>query len=300
MKILVTGASGLLGYEFCRQLTHSGHEVWAVDNHSRSEVIPPCSNWTQADLTNPATLADLPRDFNFIYHYSAINGTKNFYERPNAVMTNNMIGDFNVFELARQQTNLQRLVYASSSEVVSGSTITPVPEQQDITIQDIHNARWSYRLPKICAENYLANSDLPWLALRYFNVYGSQSKPGHFVADQILKIQRGVFEIIGANETRSFCHVTDAVQASVYLAEHVAGIVVNVGNDAEITIADAAQIIAESLGHAQPTWTHRPGLAGSTANRRPDISKLRLLVPDYYPRDFRAGMQEVIANGAWR
>jgi nucleoside-diphosphate-sugar epimerase len=51
-KILITGASGLLGTEFCKQLKDAGHEVWAVDNHSRSTTIPPCDHWVKMDLLN--------------------------------------------------------------------------------------------------------------------------------------------------------------------------------------------------------------------------------------------------------
>ena len=43
-KILVTGGSGLLGRELVKQLTESHHEVWVVDNHSRSKVVPDCAN----------------------------------------------------------------------------------------------------------------------------------------------------------------------------------------------------------------------------------------------------------------
>jgi hypothetical protein len=189
MKILVTGASGLLGTEICRQLKHDKKNVvWAMDNHSRSSTIPPCDKFIDVDLTaGDVAYADLPVDFDYIYHYGAINGTKNFYERPNQVLWNNMVGDFNVFEFAGMNKQLKKLVYASSSEVVSDDPVSPVAEHTDITINNIHNARWSYRLPKICAENYLANSNLPYVMIRYFNVYGDNSKAGHFLADQIEK-----------------------------------------------------------------------------------------------------------------
>ena len=301
MKILVTGASGLLGYELCQQLRDQQHEVWAVDNLSRGKVTPPCDQWIEADLTNgPGLAGQLPRDFDYIYHYGAINGTKNFYERPNQVMHNNMTGDFNMFAMAMWQTQLKKFVYASSSEVVSGDPVSPVPEHTDITIQDIHNARWSYRLPKICAENFLANNqDFDWVAARYFNVYGSQSKPGHFVADQISKIKKNIFEIMGADETRSFCHVQDAVRATIFCAEHASREVINIGNDREINIDRAAQIIASAMNRADAGWSILPGMSGSTPNRRPDISRLRSIMPDYDPMSFEDGIQEVIANGDW-
>jgi UDP-glucose 4-epimerase len=302
MKTLVTGASGLLGYELCRQLKNIGHEVWAVDNLSRGKLTPPCDQWITADLTDGSSLGNqLPTNFDYIYHYGAINGTKNFYERPNQVMYNNMVGDFNMFAIAMRQTSLKKFIYASSSEIVSGDPVSPVPEQIDITLKDIHNPRWSYRLPKICSENFLANNrDFDWVAVRYFNIYGSQSKPGHFVADQIIKQKSGKFEIMGADETRSFCHVQDAMRATIFCGETISSQVINVGNDREILIQDAANIIAGALGLQDISWTLIPGLAGSTTNRRPDITKLREIMPDYCPMSFESGMKEVIDNGDWQ
>lgn len=297
MKILVTGASGLLGTEICRQLKQDpNNEVWAVDNHSRSDTFPACDFWLVADLTNPDSFQNFPRDFDYIYHYAAINGTKNFYDKPNQVLTNNFVGDVNVFEFAEECKNLTRLVYASSSEVVSDDPVTPTPEHTDITIKNIHNARWSYRLAKITSENYLANSGLPWVVLRYFNIYGEGSKAGHFVADQIAKIDRGVFEIIGGDETRSFCYIEDAVSATIHCANTVQQKVVNIGNDAEISIFQAANIMAKAMGHESPNWQHQPGRSGSTTTRRPSIDQLKSIMPEYRPRSFAEGIQKIITN----
>ena len=296
MKILVTGASGLLGTEICRQLKHDKKNVvWAMDNHSRSSTIPPCDKFIDVDLTaGDVAYADLPVDFDYIYHYGAINGTKNFYERPNQVLWNNMVGDFNVFEFAGMNTQLKKLVYASSSEVVSDDPQTPVKENLDITIKGIHNPRWSYRLPKVCSENFLTNSKLPYVIFRYFNVYGAGSKAGHFLADQIEKIRNGVFEVVGPEETRSFCHVEDAVRATIHMSRAVECTLLNIGNDREITIMEAAQTIARVMGHTDPVWITTPGKAGSTPNRRPDIGKLRSVLKDYRPRTFEQGVQEII------
>ena len=294
-KILVTGASGLLGTEFCRQLKAAGHEVWALDNHSRSSSIPPCDQFVSADLTVAMVYEALPTDFDYIYHYGAINGTTNFYERPNEVLKTNFVSDLNVFEFASQCPNLKRIVYASSSEVVSDDPTSPVAENTDITIKNIHNARWSYRLAKITSENYLSNSTLPYVMLRYFNVYGENSKKGHFLGDQIDKIKNGIFTVIGAQETRSFCHVSDAIRASIYVAETVNRELVNIGNDREITIGNAVQVIAAELGHPDAVFEQLPSKAGSVANRRPDITKLRLIMPNYEPMSFEQGIRSILS-----
>jgi UDP-glucose 4-epimerase len=296
MKILVTGASGLLGTEICRQLkSEDGYEVWAVDNHSRSTTVPPCDKFLELDLTNGANFEQLPKDFDYIYHYAAINGTKNFYERPNQVMWTNMCTDFNMFEFAILcKDTLKKFVYASSSEVVSDDAQSPVKENLDITIRGIHNARWSYRLPKVCSENFLTNSEIPYVIFRYFNVYGTDSKAGHFLADQIAKIKNGVFEVVGPEETRSFCHVEDAVRASIHCSRAVERTLINIGNDREITIMEAAQTIATAMGYPNPTWITTPGKAGSTPNRRPDIGKLKGVLRDYRPKTFEDGVKEII------
>jgi UDP-glucose 4-epimerase/UDP-glucuronate decarboxylase len=297
-KILITGASGLLGTEFCRQLKEAGHEVWALDNHSRSTSIPPCDHWLKMDLLAKDSFAgfsQLPKDFDYIYHYGAINGTTNFYKMPNKVLENNFVSDINIFNFAKKCSNLKRLVYASSSEVVADDPVSPVTENADVFVKDIHNARWSYRLAKITSENFLANSELPYVMIRYFNVYGENSKQGHFLGDQINKIKNGVFSVIGSHETRSFCHVSDAIRASIYVAENSDRVLVNIGNDREISIGDAVRVIATELGHPDAVFEELPSMPGSVANRCPDLTKLREIMPDYNPLSFEEGIRQILS-----
>jgi len=294
MKCLVTGASGLLGHEICRQLKNSDNQVWAIDNGFRSNLKPPCDVFIQDNLAD--CLDTLPLDFDVIYHMAAINGTDYFYSMPLTVLANNLNCDLKLFGWAEKCTSLTCLVYASSSEVVAGSTENGIPEKTTVTIDNIHNARWSYRLPKIVAENYLANSNLPWMIVRYFNVYGPLSKSGHFVADQISNQTKGVFKVIGPQETRSFCFVNDAIHATIALTGKANGQIVNVGSDEEIPILDAAKIISESLNIVDPTWVLLPGRSGSSLKRVPDISLLKTLLPTYQCRSFRQGIQQTVQS----
>ena len=291
-KILITGGAGLFGRELCRQLKKAGNEVWVIDNHSRSSGIPDCDKFIEADLVDDSTFNLIPNDFDYIYHYGAINGTTNFYDKPNEVLSKNFIADIKTFEFATTCPNLIRVVYASSSEIPSGEP-SPVPEVLDIKINNIHNARWSYRLAKITSENYLANSPLPYVMIRYYNVYGADDGPGHFLPDQIAKMKQGIFEIIGGDETRSFCHVEDAMEASIYCAENANNVLVNIGSDTEIVIDYAANVIANTLGYA-PDWKQIPSKPGSTKTRRPDITKLRSIMPHFNPRSFEEGIRQIL------
>lgn len=296
MKVLVTGACGLLGSEICHQLSDKDIIVHAVDNLSRGFDRPSCDCFYNLDLSDPISFNELDDDYDVIYHYAAINGTSNFYERPNDVLRINTLIDLNVFNFANSFDNKPLVVYASSSEIVAGDKNDALDESVDVTIEDITNARWSYRLVKIMSENYLANSNLNYIIFRYFNVYGSRSKPGHFVADQLEKIQKGTFSLIGSNETRSFCHVSDAVDATMYCSSKSLNEIINIGNDCEIKIIDAANIIAQVLGVDAKDihWEHINGRSGSTQRRLPDINKLRKMYPEYKPMCFKDGMKKSI------
>lgn len=291
VKILVTGACGLLGHELCEQLTDLGHDVVGLDDLSRGQNRPRCSRLILETLSIATTL---DKDFDMIYHFAARNGTSYFYDANNALINNNIEGDLAIFRHALTCDRLQALIYASSSEVVAGSP-APQTESTDLVIKDLHNARWGYRLCKMLSENYLANSNIPWVIVRFFNVYGEHSMSGHFVYDIVQKIKRHQFELIGADELRCYCHVEDAVNAVIGVSQRI-GHTVNIGHNEPITARDAANIIAATLGYHQVHWKPLPGRPGSALTRIPDLSVLHRLLPEWRPRDFRTGITSIITG----
>jgi nucleoside-diphosphate-sugar epimerase len=222
---------------------------------------------------------------------AAVNGTSNFYNDPNYTLSNNVQLDLAVFEFAKKQKS--KLIYASSSEVVSDSEKIPTTEESDVFIKNIHNPRWSYRLPKILAENYLSNSDLDYVIVRFFNVYSEDSQSGHFVHDLVKKIREGDFSLIGADETRSFCYVKDAVDALINISILSSKELVNIGHDQEIKISNAANIIANTLGYTDIKWLLLDSRKGSVSRRCPDISKLKTIYKEYKPRSFLQVINEI-------
>jgi len=282
-KILITGASGLIGREMCNQLS-SLHDVTAVDNNQRFVGYqPPGCNFIKSNLVEYLQHAN--NNFDIVYHLAATNGTKYFYSQPNDVLRNNVTLDLEMFRFVESNPAC-KLVYASSSEVMAGATVFPTPELTDIAISNIHNPRWSYMLPKVLAENYLFNSNIDFLIIRFFNVYSEHTGSGHFLKDIVDKIQNKNFELIGSDETRSFCYVSDAVDAVIKISDS-SRCVVNVGSDEELRIIDAANIIANALGESNVIWTTKPGLTGSAKNRRPDITELKRLLPTFSPKSFK-------------
>jgi len=289
-KILITGACGLIGRELCNQLSLH-HDVTAVDNNQRfRDYTPKNCIYVRSNLSE--YLEQTRNTFDIIYHLAATNGTKYFYSQPNDVLRNNVTLDLSIFKFAESNPKC-KLIYASSSEVVSGSYIFPTPEIVDITIGNLHNPRWSYMLPKMLAENYLFNSPIDFLIIRFFNVYSEHSGQGHFFKDIVEKIKNENYELIGSTETRSFCYVEDAVDAMIKIS-NVSGQVVNIGSDEEIKIVDAANLIAQRLGIKNINWITKDSLPGSTSRRTPDIEKLKSYYPEFKPRSFKTIIDKIL------
>jgi nucleoside-diphosphate-sugar epimerase len=293
-KVLITGASGLIGRELCQQLSQQGYYVVGVDNNFRFDFVPNCSEYIVAEITD--YLSTRTNTFDYIFHMGNINGTSYFYDIPTQLIESNIKADFEVFNYVKQNPNC-KLIYASSSEVVAGTSNYPTVEETDITIKDIHNPRWSYRLGKLVGENYLTNSDLNYLIIRFFNVYSEYSGTGHFVRDIINKLDNNDYTLTGADETRSFCYVSDAVDALINIKD-VSNKVINVGSDEEITILDAANIIANAKGIQNINWYFKNGLYGSVKRRNPDVSTLKNHYPGFKPTLFKDAIMELFHTTA--
>lgn len=294
MTILVTGAAGLIGTELCKQLVHKGHKVIAIDNMSRSGEIPKCHQFYHEDLCNSLKFLESVQDsVEVIYHLAAINGTSNFYERPNEVLSNNIKSDLNIFKFAEDCKNLKKIFYASSSEVMSH--VGFCQESNSLIIDDVSNPRYSYKISKIASENYLHNSDLPWVIIRYFNVYGPETKSGHFVYDQIQNHKNQIFKVIGPDETRCYTYIEDAIDATIEFSNICSiGEVVNIGSSEELSSLEATKIISESMGYSLLEYQLLPGLKGSPQKRKPDLTKLLKYYPKYSPIKFREGIRKVL------
>lgn len=294
MNILVTGSAGLIGTELCIQLVEQGHKVFAVDNMSRSDKIPKCHEFYCEDLSDSLEfLKPIQESIDIIYHLSAINGTSNFYERPNEVLSNNIRSDLNIFKFAEECPNLKKFFYASSSEVMSHED--SCDESKHIVIDDISNPRYSYKIAKIASENYLHNSKLPWVIIRYFNVYGSETKAGHFVYDQIQNHKDNIFKVIGPDETRCYTHVQDAIVATIKISDICSSqVTINIGSFEELTSLEATKIISESMGYSFINYVLIPGLSGSPKRRKPDLTQLLKYYPEYSPVTFQKGIKKVL------
>src|SRR5262249_40070572 len=168
-RALITGGAGFIGCHLARRLLAGGHRVALLDDFSRGVhdgelrelTSRPEVRLIECNLLDPTATAELARAeadrFEVIVHLAAIIGVANVLDRPYAVLRDNVAMLAHVVELGRRQAGLQRLLFASTSEVYAGTLRhfhlpVPTPEASPLALTDLEHPRTSYMLSKIYGE----------------------------------------------------------------------------------------------------------------------------------------------------
>jgi UDP-glucose 4-epimerase len=296
-RVLVTGAAGFLGFYIARLSSEAPDtEVICVDNFVRGEEDKLYRELTaranvervDIDLNDQVAVRALPEDVDLIFHMAALNGTQNFYERPFEVLKCCTLPTIHLIDRYGPTRRVKRFVYAGSSEAYASTVARfgwPIPTAEDVplSIDDVFNSRWSYGCSKMHGEVATINGcrqfGMPFTIIRYHNAYGPRMGDKHVVPDFLMRARRGVFELYGHEDTRSFIYADDAARATLALAgaESASGEIVNVGGDKEIRIADLAKMMMKVCGFEGEIVLH-PSPSGSVKRRAPELGRLRALI----------------------
>jgi nucleoside-diphosphate-sugar epimerase len=300
-KVVVTGAAGFIGSFLSERLLQEGYSVIGLDNlfrgkeeniHSLKNRYPQRFNFVRADIARKEEISKgVFEDATAVFHYAAINGTQHFYERPLDVLHVNLNGTLNVIEAATDSRSIEKIVFASSSEVYGEPRLIPTKETEPCVIPDMNNPRHSYSLSKMAGENYLLwaakQRGIHYLILRIFNTYGPRmdtSSYGQVIPEFIRKLYFDPeFTIIGdGRQLRSFCYVQDNIELTLRAFAKVEDEILNVGNSDEITMLELAALM-HTLAEKPFRYRLVQGRAGDILRRSPDISKI-LSLTGYQPR----------------
>lgn len=295
MTTLITGASGFIGSALAASFSPSDGVV-LVD--ARDPVSTHGHDFLRCDLRDHDAVSRLP-DAEVVYHLSAHNNTSHFYSMPFTVADNSLTPTVN---LLRRYSRSARFVYSSSSEVYAGAVTLglaglPTPETDVAVVDGIGNPRWSYAGSKLMGEILVhaahAEMGMPYLILRYHNVYGP-GQVGHFIPEYVDRLRRGDDTLPGADQTRAFLYIDDAVRLTRMLAEHASDDTINVGCPTETSIGHVAGMIRGMLGMPRdPIVTDAPN--GSVGRRVADVSKMLGLVGEFEFTDLAKGLRLTLA-----
>jgi nucleoside-diphosphate-sugar epimerase len=237
----------------------------------------------ESDLNLIQSLNSLPADPSAVFALAALNGTSRFYTNPWMVLTGSLLPTLNIIE--KYKTSVP-IVYSSSSEVYAStvehfSGLVPTPETISPSLGNIHNPRWSYAGAKMLGEIALNAASIEYglrgSIVRYHNVYGPNMGLDHFVPDFIARAKNNIREITGADNTRSFIYISDAIEGTIAAARMASTEVpiYHLGTSDEITIKDAAIKILRLMGQPTEDLKVLDAPEGSVARRCPDISKAK-------------------------
>lgn len=181
MKILVCGASGLIGPSVVRQLLAAGHEVVALDINLNPQKLPPQERLSLrrgdvtalADLLSVAKETGAQRLINLAYILPPESESN-----PRLSLRVNLLGMSNCFETARL-LELDRVVYASSVAAYGDQANygeRPVTEDDPCYPLSLYGAAKHFN--DLTAARYAENYGLDVVGLRIATVFGYGRETG--------------------------------------------------------------------------------------------------------------------------
>lgn len=278
MKYLITGAAGFIGMALAERLRAQGHEVVSTDNGwrygNRGTLSVDVTQYEEVKAVMALTKPD------GVFHLAAINGTRNFYERPAEVLEVGLLGILNVVR-AMEYEGTKKLWVASSSEVyqsVEGKANESVP----FSCPDPLNPRYSYAVSKMASEVVAVNSKVEEVYIvRPHNVYGPNCGEQHVIPQFIRRAQghrKGTpFLVQGdADQSRAFCYIDDFLDG----LDRVVGRgrnreIYHIGTEDERSIASIARDVCRGVCGYDVELTFGEGARGGPPRRCPDTAKLQ-------------------------
>ncbi|NEU76061.1 NAD-dependent epimerase/dehydratase family protein [Hassallia byssoidea VB512170] len=304
-KVIVTGAAGFIGSQLAETLLKQGDEVIGIDEFNdyydpalkRKNVAHlhwfPGFELIEGNIQflNWQTLL---KDVEVVYHQAAQAGVRASWGQGFRAYTERNISATQILlEAAKDAKHLKRLVFASTSSVYGDAETLPTHEK-------ICPAPVSpYGITKLAAERlcglYQKNFGVPFVALRYFTVYGPRQRPDmafHKFFKSIL--QDEAIPIYGDGlQTRDFTFVSDAVAANLAAASvpEAVGEIFNIGGGSRVVLKEVLDTMEEIVGKPIKR-IHIEKAMGDARHTAADVSKAQRIL-GYQPKvAFREGLMQ--------
>ncbi len=231
MRYLITGTAGFIGFHLAKRLLDEGHFVVGFDGmtpyydvrlkEKRTAILARSNGFKavtgmledKAALDHAAELAEP----DVIVHLAAQAGVRYSLENPRSYVDSNLVGSFNILELAR---NLQpkHLLLASTSSVYGANEKIPFAESDKADEQMTIYAATKKSM-ELMAHSYAHLFNVPTTAFRFFTVYGPWGRPDMALFKFVDAIRNDrPIEIYGEGKmSRDFTYIDDLVEGIVRL-----------------------------------------------------------------------------------
>jgi len=310
MSILITGGAGFIGSHLVEHLLAASAEPLVVLDNFNDYYDPRLKRqnaaaWAdnsrltliEGDYADPDTANRvlLEHEVRAICHLGASPGVPASLKHPRAFFENNAVGTVAMLEAARRHP-VEKFLFASSSTVYGRGAAAPFVEDAPLGIPASPYGA-SKRAAEITGLTYHQLFALPFVSLRFFNVYGPRLRPELALAVFTRSILEGTpLPLYGDGSVlRDFTHVSDICRGIIaaLAAPNIAGQCLNLGHDQPIAIRRLIELIEAAAG-AKAVIEHHPPRAEDMPFTHADLTKARRLL-SYEPKvEVEAGVREYV------
>ena len=298
LKILITGGAGFVGSHLAERCLELGWQVSVIDDLSTGAIeniahLKANRNFSYVidTIFNKPLVSEMVDRADVVYHLAAAVGVRLIVESPVRTIETNVHGTEIVLQAVARKN--KKVIIASTSEVYGKSVKIPFCEDDDLVMGATVRGRWSYACSKALDEflglAYFNEKKVPVTVVRLFNTVGPRQTGRYgmvlptFVRQALLGEPITIYG--DGSQSRCFGYVKDVVEAFVRIAQspNVAGEVVNIGNDSELTINALAETVRLLTNSHSPVVyipydkAYGPGFE-DMFRRVPSLEKLQRLI----------------------
>lgn len=280
--VLVTGAAGFIGANLAKRLLQEFADVKVVgiDNmndyynvrlkEDRLKELLPHSSFifAKGDISDKSTVNQLfaAHHPHVVVNLAAQAGVRNSITNPDAYISSNLIGFYNILEACRHSydennAGVEHLIYASSSSVYGSNKKVPYSTDDKVD-NPISLYAATKKSNELMAHAYSKLYNIPSTGLRFFTVYGPAGRPDMAYFSFTDKLVKGeTIKIFNyGNCKRDFTYIDDIVEGVIRVMQHAPqrlngedGLpippykVYNIGNNNPESLFDFVTILQEEL-----------------------------------------------------
>src|SRR5882757_752403 len=284
-RILITGAAGFLGSHLCDRFIKEDYHVIGMDNLITGDLrnIEHLFKLENFEFYNHdvSKFVYVPGDLHYILHFASPASPIDYLKIPIQTLKVGSLGTHNLLGLAKNKK--ARILVASTSEVYGDPSVNPQPEEYWGNVNPV-GPRGVYdeakRFQEAITMAYHTFHGLETRIIRIFNTYGPRMRlnDGRVLPAFIGQALRGEpLTVFGdGSQTRSFCYVSDLIEGIFRLSQSDFHEPVNIGNPAEFTVLEFANLVQKMIGTNCPI-VFKPLPQDDPKQRRPDITRAKKL-----------------------